>query len=265
MIDSDSQDRVESLSLKAYERIKDDIISCELPPGFGFTETQLAARYRLGKAPIRWALASLAQEQLVVSNPRRGHMVTPVTLKTVHDLFNVRLLLEPAAAREAAGKIDEERLQKLDAVCAAGYTPGDRKSERRFLRANREFHTLMALATGNERLARILDHILQEMERLFHLGLALRNRTEEMAHEHKSLVEALAKGDSERAARLAVQQIEAARIMVLDALLSNPAIHNTSITVTTGNVRSRDTSELSKTRRASARKTSAHRVRRNQR
>src|SRR3546814_2697113 len=54
------------------------------------------------------------------------------------------------------------------------------------------------------------------------LGLALRNRTEEMQHEHKALVDALLRGDGDTAAAMAAEQVEAAREMVMDAILSSP-------------------------------------------
>jgi hypothetical protein len=64
----------------------------------------------------------------------------------------------------------------------------------------------IAQAAGNKRVAGVLE----EMERLLHLGLAVRNRSGEMQHEHKSLVEALANGDADAAERTTIEQIEAA-------------------------------------------------------
>ena len=54
----------------AYRTIKDDIISCALQPGEDISEGVLAARYQLGKAPIRSAMLRLRQEGLVVSRGR---------------------------------------------------------------------------------------------------------------------------------------------------------------------------------------------------
>lgn len=217
------------LSDLAYEQIKRDIIRCALAPGEEVTEAKLALRLGLGKAPVRAALARLSQEGLVRPLARRGYLVPPVTLRDVQDIFQLRMLLEPAAARMAAGRVESERLRQLDAVCRAGYVPGDRESEAEFLRANRDFHVTIAAATGNARLANTLAGLLDEMERLLHLGLALRNRTEEMQHEHKALVDALIRGDGDAAAEIAAEQVEAARKMVMDAILSSPLALEVSI------------------------------------
>ncbi len=221
----------QSLNAQAYQRAKEDIISCALPPGAEISESFLSARFRSGKAPIRWALACLAKEHLVVARPRKGYVVAPVTLQTVRELFELRLLLEPAAAKLAAGKVDSVRLNELDRVCDAGYMPGNRASEAQFLKANKEFHVSVARASGNQRLATLLEGILEEMERLFHLGLAIRNRSEEMRHEHSALIEALVSGDCDRAEKVTIEQIEAARQMVLGALLSSKQLNNANISV----------------------------------
>lgn len=217
------------LSDLAYSRIRGDIIRCLLGPGVEVTEAQLASRYRLGKSPVRSALARLCQEGLLQPLPRRGYLVAPVTLQDVHDIFQLRLVLEPAVARLAVGRTDNERLRELDAICKAGYVPGDKESEAAFLKANKEFHVTIARASGNRRLCKTISDLLDEMERLLHLGLSLRNRTDEMQHEHRALLEALSQGDEEAAERVTQEQIETARKMVIDALLSSPAIMEVTI------------------------------------
>jgi DNA-binding GntR family transcriptional regulator len=204
----------------AYNIVKRDIVEGVLAPGTEVTERELTERYRLSKAPLREALVRLSHEGLLRSIPRTGYLVTPITVQDVRDIFEMRLLLEPAAARQAAGRVDKELLTQLDELCRAGYTPGDRESERAFLRTNRQFHLAIAQASGNRRLATLLGQLLEDMERLFHLGLAVRNRSTEMQHEHQALVEALARGDADAAERTTIEQIEAARHMVMDGIFS---------------------------------------------
>lgn len=213
----------------AYHAIKQEILNCDLAPGTEVTERELGARFGVGKAPLREALIRLRHEGLLESIPRSGYRIMPVTIQDVQDIFALRLLLEPAAARQAAGRIDEALLRQLNELCKAGYTPGDRRSEAAFLRANREFHIAIADASGNRRLARMLGQLLEETERLFHLGLAVRDRTDEMQHEHADLVAALARGDSDAAERTTIEQINAARTMVMDGILSAPWLRQTAV------------------------------------
>jgi DNA-binding GntR family transcriptional regulator len=219
------------LTDRAYERIRHDIICCAIAPGAEISEAQLCAHYKLGKAPVRMALSRLAHEGLVRAIPRRGYMVMPVTLKDIQDVFELRLMLEPAAARVAAGRVDAQRLRTLDDVCRAGYQSGDAKSISRFLEANKAFHVAIAQATGNSRLAEAIERLLDEMTRLLHLGLGQRNRAQEVQQEHRALVKALVRGDGGTAERICRDQIETARDMVLSAILTNSSVINLAITV----------------------------------
>src|SRR5262245_7128299 len=217
------------LTDRAYERIRHDIISCAIAPGTEISETQLCAHYRLGKAPVRMALNRLAHDGLVRAMPRRGYMVTPVTVRDIHDVFELRLMLEPVAARMAAGKVDTQKLQALDETCRAGYQPGDLRSTSRFLDANKAFHVAIAQATGNVRLAGAIEQLLDEMTRLLHLGLGLRNRSQEMLQEHRALTKALTRGDGDTAERICREQIENARNMVLSAILTSRSVMNLAL------------------------------------
>ncbi|HET9404609.1 MAG TPA: GntR family transcriptional regulator [Burkholderiales bacterium] len=218
-----------SLSDRAYERIRHDIITCAIAPGTEVSEAQLCAHFRLGKAPVRMALNRLAHDGLVRAIPRRGYRVTAITIRDIHDVFELRLMLEPAAARMAAGRVDAPRLRALDEVCRAGYLPGDTKSTSRFLEANKAFHVEIARSAGNSRLADAVEQLLDEMTRLLHLGLGPRNRSLEMQREHRALVKALERGDSGTAERICREQIEAARGMVLSAILTSRSVMNLAL------------------------------------
>src|ERR671932_262027 len=185
-----------SLARRAYEALKQDILTCELAPGTQIFEGELAARYGTSKTPVREALSWLGQEGLVQVLPRRGYLVAPVTLRDVQEVFQLRLLLETAAAELAAEHVSEEGLRQLKALVGVRYTYRDRASYARFLRANREFHVAVAEASGNGRMAAFVSRLLEDMERILHLGLDLRDSADEMAAEHGELVDALLKGDA---------------------------------------------------------------------
>lgn len=219
------------LTDRAYERIRHDIICCIIAPGAEISEAQLCAHYRLGKAPVRMALHRLAHEGLVRAIPRRGHMVSPVTLKDIQDIFELRQMLEPQAARMAAGRVNAPQLKTLAEACRAGYQPGDAKSIDHFLEAHKAFRIAIAEATGNTRLAHAIGQLLDGMTRLLHLGLGLRNRSQELEQEHRALVKALVRGDGDTAQRICRDQIEAARNMVLSAVLTSKSIMNVALTV----------------------------------
>ncbi|WP_167752911.1 GntR family transcriptional regulator [Pusillimonas caeni] len=221
--------RTKNLGDEAFDRIKHDIIWCRLRPGEEISENRLTQIYGLGKAPIRRALSRLTQEGYVISVPRHGHIIAPVTLQTIRELFELRLLLEPAAVQKACGRIDTARLRALNERCAKGYLPGDEVSEKAFMEANQGFHLEIAHACGNQKLAAILSQIMDEMARLLHLGFILRERPEVMMHEHADLLEAVESGDPAKAYNIAVAHINSSRTLVLDGIMTHTNLSDTSI------------------------------------
>lgn len=215
---------------EAYTIIKRRIIELELAPGASFTEGVLAAEFGLSKTPVREALARLRQERLVAATARSGYVVTPVTMKHAHDLLQLRSILEAEAAAIAARRGgDLEILVELEKMCAAGFDPTDRGSITRFLHANTRFHVTLAHFGGNDALADMLEQVLEQLERVFHLGLTLSSRAEEIVHEHQELLDAIKVGDPEAARRAATSQIGASQLMVMNALLSSDAVLSANI------------------------------------
>ncbi|MGQ7793638.1 GntR family transcriptional regulator [Faunimonas sp. B44] len=205
------------------------IARCELMPGTMVSEADLEKSFGLRRAATRSALERLSVYGLVHPVHRRGYQIKPITLRDVNDLYQMREIVERAAVRLAVGRVDQVSLRRLDKICAEGYTPYDRGSEECFLQANTEFHLLIATATGNDRLVTAIQDIHQEMERILHFGLAFRNRTDEMRHEHGALITALTEGDAEGAEGAILDELASSKAMVMDALMSAPSLLDVNI------------------------------------
>lgn len=210
-----------NLSTQAADFLRSEILCCRMRPGAAVSEAMITDRFNLGRAPVRAALARLSDEGLVKALPRRGWVVSTVTIRDIHEVFDLRLILEPEASRRAAGQPEDTvRLNALDAVCAQGYRPDEPESALAFLKANKAFHVAVAGFSGNDRLARQIDRLIDESTRMLVLGLSCRDRSGEMAHEHRLLIEALMAGEGNRAAEIMREQVAASRDMVLSALTS---------------------------------------------
>lgn len=214
----------------AYDTIKRAIIRCDLDPGQFVSEAYLAERFSLSRAVVRPALKRLFQEQLVQMAGGQRYVVPPITIKDVMDLFELRLLLEPAAARQAARRIDPDDILRLREMCGAKYRLGDRESAEAFLKANTEFHLTVARAAGNGLLAETIRTLLDREERFNHLSHMLNDRNADAYHEHSELVDALMAGDADRAERVMTAGIESARAFVMEALLTSPSIQSANVT-----------------------------------
>lgn len=203
---------------QAYLVIKQAILSCALEPGQQIAQAQVAEKYNLGLTPTREALKRLEQEGFVQSVPRFGYIVSPLTLSDLHELFELRLILETAAVRLAVERATDEELAEVSKLAKSRYRYGDRGSYSAYLADNARFHTAIALAAGNRRLADGVARVLDELTRVFHMALDLRDSADEKVRDHLNLVDALLARDMERALYFVHEEIAHSQQRVLEAL-----------------------------------------------
>ena len=209
---------VQSLADKAYHAIRDLIVSLELAPGAVIDERELVERLEIGRTPVREALRRLAQERLVEVYPRRGMLVTRVDVRELARLSEVRLVLEPEAARlaaERATEADREELGRLLAELDAG------RSE--LMDLDERIHRAVYRAAHNHLLEATLEQYYVLAFRIWSMSLGSAhsdgaNGLEEAVEAHRALLQAIHDGDGERAAatmRAHVENFEQAMHRVL--------------------------------------------------
>lgn len=203
---------------QAYNLVKQDILSCVLQPGQQIVQSQIAEKYNLGLTPTREALKRLEQEGFVQSVPRFGYIVSPITLSDLQEIFELRLILESAAVRLAVERASDARLAELKELAACRYIYHDRDSYSVYLAENARFHTAIALAAGNRRLADSVAKVLDELTRVFHMALDLRDSADEKVRDHVNLVEAMIARDVDRALHYIREEVSHSQRRVLEAL-----------------------------------------------
>jgi DNA-binding GntR family transcriptional regulator len=224
-----ADDGLEQLSSKAYDKIKEAIIACTLSPGAVLSQSQIESFVSMGKAPVRTALTRLRQEGLVTPVSRKGYLISSVTMGDVDNLFRLRMLLEPEATRLAAGRLTADHLRRLASLSQVTFERGNKISEGDFLRANKEFHLIIAHASGNHRLAKILDQLLEEGMRIIFLTMSTMQISSTWQNGHAAIHAALERHDGEAAARIARCEIEDGLKEIARAVLSHPTIAQTNI------------------------------------
>lgn len=200
--------RAPSVSLRdqVVTILRDAILTCGLEPGAVLNERELAERLGVSKTPVREALSLLNHEGLVQILPRQAYVVSPITVRDVHESFDLRVILEGAAAELAAARISDAELAELNMVVA-----GESRDEpvAGTLRRNVDFHSLIARASGNERLAALIEKLLGEMPRLITVGY--------VEGEHEHVVSALRERNPARAGAAMREHILAVKEKALGA------------------------------------------------
>jgi DNA-binding GntR family transcriptional regulator len=100
------------------DRLRRDIVAGTIGLGDRLKLEALAQRYSTGHMPVREALRQLAGEGLVEIAPNRGARVREVDLEFVHNLFDLRIVIEALIARRCAERIDAPQLAELEAAQA---------------------------------------------------------------------------------------------------------------------------------------------------
>lgn len=213
-----SGDEGGTLQERLFEDLKRKIITCELRPGADVSEAMIAETYGMTKAPVRSALARLKEAGWLHSLPRRRHIVAPLTVKDVDEIYDARALIEPETARLAAGHVSKSYLQALNGACVRAYDLDDEEAKREFLLANAAFHVGIAKACGNSRLADMLAQLHEESLRVLYFSVSAVQRSDSWRAGHNGIMDMLLNGDGEAAARETLEGIERSRQSVMAVL-----------------------------------------------
>jgi DNA-binding GntR family transcriptional regulator len=141
----------ETSAVRVREQLQDAILEGVLKPGERLRAEALAQRYGTSRTPVREALLQLEAQGLVEVEPNRGAVVRAFDRADLLDLYEVRALLEPAAAARAARNIAPEDIERLQANCDAAQRAGDDADAH--IALNEEFHRIIGAAAGSPRLA----------------------------------------------------------------------------------------------------------------
>ena len=186
---------------RVYKALKAAIMGGEFAPGSMLVQEELCRQFRASRTPVRDALTHLQAEGLVIALPNKGVAVRGFSPKDVHDIYEIRALLESAAARQAAGKIGRSGLQAVIDK-ATGLQAQRQLSFERVKEVGTELHRLIIDAAGNA----IMRELLNRMEMLIEVSrIPLRGASErlkEINREHIEVAKALLSGNGNLAAEL---------------------------------------------------------------
>ncbi|HLG09532.1 MAG TPA: GntR family transcriptional regulator [Gaiellaceae bacterium] len=187
-----------SLSDQAYYRIRELIVTLELPPGSLVSERELMEQLGLGRTPVREALRALARERLVDVYPRRGMFVSPVDVGDLAGLSEVRVALEGQAARLAAERAtDAERAETANLLEELNGSAAD--DERTLIDLDQRLHRHVYRCAHNPFLETTLNEYYMLTLRIWFLALDRVVRLGDAIQEHRELLEAIRDRDPARA------------------------------------------------------------------
>lgn len=185
---------------KVYDLLKDRIVTNELKPQEYLNEQVISRDLGVSKTPVREALQKLEHERLVVIIPNKGTFVANIGIDRIREVFEIREILECAAARLAAALPAREQFTGI-LKNHASLRVGDGAELREHLLSGYQIHTHIVEAVGNSYLneyyENILAHIVQI--RVYFIRRFEMKRLHETVDEHRKVLEAIVKGDADGA------------------------------------------------------------------
>ncbi|MDE3134816.1 MAG: GntR family transcriptional regulator [Acidobacteriota bacterium] len=200
-----------TLAEQAYVRLLEEIVQGELPPGTLVREEDLAERFGFGRTPIREALQRLKYEGYLTILPRRGTLVSDVSITDLAAIYEIRVRLESWAARLAAERATEpDRAQAQQLVADLGELDVSSDYDA-LLATDRRIHRFVYRCSKNPYLASNLDHYHNLSLRILYMTLrrypALTPMLDEVVHDQRAILDAICRGDADTAERVATDHI----------------------------------------------------------
>jgi len=203
----------------AYLMIRDKLIMLDIRPNEAIVESELATQLKLGRTPVREALKRLEADRLVISFSRRGTFATGVDVADLRHISQIRVNLEPVAARTAAESASAEvRARLLDLADRTDALDIDNIDRNELMRWDLRVHRAIYRAAGNPHLEDVLVRYDNLATRIFCLFLDRLPTVARHVGEHTALLRTIAAGDGDKAAQIALDHVigfeEAVRAIV---------------------------------------------------
>ena len=206
-----------------FETLRDAIITQVLKPGERLMEIQLADEMGVSRTPVREAIRKLELEGLVIMVPRKGAYVAGVSMKDIHEVYEVRAALEMLAVSLAAERITDEELDALERQVlreseAEASEDTDEHTLDNIVYIDTTFHDIIYQAANNQRLVQFLNILQEQLQRFRAASLSRPGRSKTALEEHKQIIEALSERNGELAAKLAKEHIDNAESAMIFAM-----------------------------------------------
>jgi DNA-binding GntR family transcriptional regulator len=204
------------LAEDAADRVREQILSGGFAQGEHLVEAKIAEQLGISRGPVREAFKLLRAEGLLQEEPRKGTFVVRMSPEDVREIYGLRAAIEGRAARMIATRGDAEVIAELRGKLEAiGAAVGAGESAAVF-QADLAFHESLVGLAGNSRLDEVFARYVPTLRALLRLDEHVYRSLDDIAMEHRPLLDALAAGDADGAAALAEAHCDHAGELIAD-------------------------------------------------
>ncbi len=192
-----------SLSSRVFHKIREGILTGRYAKNEELKEKTIGDELGVSRTPVREALRQLELEGLVSIVPNKGAYVIGLSNKDIHDIYEIRSLLEGLCASWAAKLITDEQVQELEENIFLTEFHASKGNHEQIVDLDNKFHEILYTASGSRELRHVLTDYHQYVQSARSLSLSEPDRVPKFIAEHRAIVEALKEHDTEKARELA--------------------------------------------------------------
>ncbi|CAM3821338.1 GntR family transcriptional regulator [Rouxiella silvae] len=189
-----------SLNEQAYRRFKQALVTLSYKPGEYLNTAQVMNDLAMGRTPINQAIHRLSNEGLLQIIPRKGVMVSPLSVDDALELIEVRLANEMLCMRLASSRISAQDIASLEAINQQIEVATQQRDRDGMMLLDNQFHQQLAKIAGNKMLMDILSVLHAQAQRFWASSLSKEGHMQEVIEEHRAIINALAAQDAQAAA-----------------------------------------------------------------
>lgn len=199
--------RQNSLSTYVFKKLREGIISGKYKENDELRELAIGNELGVSRTPVREALRQLELEGLVNIVPNKGAYVIGISTKDIHDIYEMRSLLEGLCAKKATKIITEEQLAELESILDLSDFYYEKGKMEKVHELDNSFHEGIYSAADSKMLKHTLSDFHQYIKAMRKTTLGESERVHNSNMEHRALLEAMKERDAEKAAKLAREHI----------------------------------------------------------
>ena len=211
-----------SLAEDAADRIREEILSGGFLQGEHLVEARIAEQLNVSRGPVREAFKLLRAEGLLEEEPRRGTFVVSLSPADVREIYGLRAAIEGRAARLLAANPSAPGVGELRDLLGRIEEAVRASDLAAVLRRDLEFHDGLCRLSGNARLHEVFVRYVPMLRALLRLDERVYESLDDIALQHRPLLEAIESGDAEEAARRAEAHSDHAGALIAAYLESFP-------------------------------------------
>jgi GntR family carbon starvation induced transcriptional regulator len=199
---SAAESTASTLAGRAEAVLREMIFSGELSPGERIHVDEMSGRLKMSPIPVREALRSMSSRGLVDAIPQRGFRVRPADRQDFLETYDLRILLDPHAARRAVPRMDDAALSEMERALDAWTETILRDDSEHYDHDHRAFHFAIYDRSGSRWLLETQSMLWENSLRYQRISSSVRGTPEQRVAEHRQIADACRAGDADEAARL---------------------------------------------------------------